>query len=87
MILDAISRATRLEALVCRNKVLAKEKESLKVAIATLSIELRHKKVRDYIHPSQSCPQLAPRQPERKQRPSPRELDSARQRSINERPT
>ncbi|KAI5822874.1 hypothetical protein K523DRAFT_421775 [Schizophyllum commune Tattone D] len=44
MILDAISRATRLEALVCRNKVLAKEKESLKVAIATLSIELRHKK-------------------------------------------
>ncbi|KAL1685761.1 hypothetical protein GGG16DRAFT_106138 [Schizophyllum commune] len=34
----------RLEALVCRNKVLAQEKEALEVAIATLYIELRHAK-------------------------------------------
>ncbi|KAL1729399.1 hypothetical protein EV714DRAFT_273651 [Schizophyllum commune] len=60
MSLDALPLAARLEA---------EEKESLKVAIATLYIELRQAK------------------PERKQGPSPRELNSTRQRSINERPT
>ena len=86
MKLDVLSLAACLGFLVCRNKVLMEEKESLEVTIATLYIELRHAKVHAYAGSFHTRSHIPLRQPEHRQRQSPRELSNAQQRSINESP-